>query len=312
MARTSLTSKLSKKGAGLHKRCGEQRGPARVSSASSTHQHELGVSRFIGLSVGGAKSDRTCLTIIDYYRKQEKSFVVDIFEGICADNDRTADEVLFELLKEIKAEGPAVKIMAVDAPLSFPPCAFGCEESCQGYDRCKRPAVRWMRTQYTKEKAKNHRLKHFTPYGQRPVDLYFRYKFPEENLFQDETMGANLAPQAVRMNYLKKHLDDQLVEVWPKLALYSLHKPLKISKREILDYRNLERGAGIRQKLIDKLSAESKMFIYERDMKKFLTNVSAFDSLVCAWVALLTDLERVVQYKSDLPIETGWVQVPQL
>jgi hypothetical protein len=126
-------------------------------------------------------------------------------------------------------------------------------------------------------------------------------------------MGANLAPQTARMQYLKRHLSDtQLIEVWPKLALFYLHKELKISKKEALGYRHLERGVHVRERILEKLVDKSKIFIYERDFKKFVMNISSFDSLICAWVAMQFDLDKVIKFRSDLPLDSGWVQIPEL
>lgn len=295
-------------------KCGE-----RLSERDSQKQafESQPVTRYLGLSLGGAKSERTCLTVIDYYRKQEKAFVVDIYEAVASDGELTADQVLIDLVLELSTEltgqPGGVRVMAVDVPLTLPPCMFECDSECQGYDKCKKPEVRWMRQQYQKAKAKNTKLKHFTPYSQRPVDLYFRYKYPEVNLFQDETMGANLAPQAARMSYLKRYFQDiHLVEVWPKLSLFCLQKPLRLTKREVLDYRHLENGAHVRTRILDRLVEKASLFVYERDMKKLVSNMDAFDSLLCAWVALQTDLGQVEKFKSDLPLESGWVQIPQL
>lgn len=312
-------------------RCGEQKGPARVTDLLGMSGQEPGVSRYIGVSLGGAKSERTCVTVIDYYRKQDKAFVVDIFESIGPEDDLSADEVLLSVIRELAGEAPEqknererefmavsgqpqVRILAVDAPLTLPPCLIECEETCEGYDQCKRPAVKWMRAQYTKQKKANSRTKHFTPYSQRPVDLYFRYKYPRENLFQDETMGANSAPQAARMSYIKRKLpgDFRLVEVWPKLAVFSVQKALRLTRRDVLEYRHLERGVHIRARFIERLAEKTSLFVYERDQKKFVSNVSSFDSLICAWVALLTDLGQVQKFRSDLPLDTGWIQVPDL
>lgn len=294
-------------------KCGE-----RASERDSTH-HAQAVSRFLGLSLGGAKSERTCLTVIDYYRKQDKAFVVDIYESIGAEEGKTADQVLIDLIDEIAHElserdESSVKVMAVDAPLTLPPCLTGCDAGCEGYETCKKPDVRWMRHQYRRAQEKKKKLKHFTPYSQRPVDLYFRYKHPEElNLFQDETMGANLAPQAARMSYLKRFLGEmELIEVWPKLALYYLQKSLRLSKRELLSYRHIEDGVHVRERVMEQLTEKSSLFVYERDLKKFVQNIAAFDSLICAWAALQYDLGRVVKFRSDLPLETGWVQIPEL
>jgi hypothetical protein len=276
------------------------------------------VSRYLGLCLGGAKSDRTCVTVIDHYRKQDKAFVVDIYESIGPQEGVTADQALIDLIAELSKDSTAahqegIRVMGVDAPLTLPPCVPECDAACEGYDKCRKPAVRWMRQHYQRIRQRNGRAKHFTPYSQRPVDLYFRYKHPEQNMFQDETMGANLAPQTVRMCYLKRHFGDlRLVEVWPKLALFYLQKPLKLTKREVLSYRNIEHGTHVRQKIIERLVARAGIFIYERDLKKFLANVASFDSFLCALVALQCDLDRVVKFRSDLPLDSGWVQIPEL
>lgn len=293
-------------------KCGER--------ASDSSHHQQAVNRFLGLSLGGAKSDRTCLTVIDYYRKQDKAFVVDIYEGIGPSDDLTADQALIALVDEIAHElsernesESSVKVMAVDAPLTLPPCLAGCDAACEGYESCKKPEVRWMRQQFRRAQEKKRKLKHFTSYSQRPVDLYFRYKHPEENLFQDETMGANLAPQAARMHYLKRFFGDMhLIEVWPKLTLYYLQKLLKLSKRELMSYRHLEDGVRVREHVVERLIEKSNLFIYERDLKKFVSNMASFDSLLCAWSALQYDLGNVVKFRGDLPIESGWVEVPEL
>lgn len=294
-------------------KCGER------ASERDSSPHAQAVNRFLGLSLGGAKSERTCLTVIDYYRKQDKAFVVDIYESIGAGDGQTADQVLLALIDEIAHElserdESTVKVMAIDAPLSLPPCLTGCESECEGYESCKRSEVRWMRQQFRRAQEKKKKLKHFTSYSQRPVDLYFRYKHPEEaNLFQDETMGANLAPQAARMGYLKRFLTDMnLIEVWPKLALYYMQKSLRLTKREVLSYRHIEEGVHVRERVLEQLIEKSSLFVYERDLKKFVQNIAAFDSLLCAWAALQYDLGRVVKFRSDLPLETGWVQIPEL
>lgn len=297
----------------LKPRCGE-RHPERMVTDTAHAVH-----RYLGLCLGGAKSDRTCLAVLDYYPKQKKSFAVDVYEAIASEDGLTSDQVLIDLIFELSEEvsqgreDASIRVMGVDAPLTLPPCLQGCDSDCQGYEKCRRPEVRWMKQQYQRAKAKNSKLKHFTPYSQRPVDLYFRYKYLDQNPFQDETMGANLAPQAVRMTYLKRYLTDlTLIEVWPKLALFHMQKALRVTKRDVLEYRHIERGVQVRERLLDQLAEKSSVFIYERDRKKIVSNVGTFDAMLCAWVAMQYDLDQVVKFKSDLPLESGWVQIPEL
>jgi hypothetical protein len=293
-------------------RCGERLGDSHKLDA------EQPIRRYLGLSVGGAKSERTCLAVIDHYQNHRKSFVVDVFEGIAAEGELNADQVLIDLVEELSGElsdenESAVRVMGVDAPLTLPPCLLGCDSDCPGYEKCRKPEVRWMRNLYLKERARNSRVKHFTPYSQRPVDLYFRSRQPERDFTRDETMGANLAPQAARMAYLRERLGvAKLVEVWPKLALFNVMKPLKLTRRDVLECRNLERGAAIRTRILERLADVAQIFIYERDLKKLIQNMDAFDSFLCAWVAMMSDLGKVVPFKADLPLDSGWVTIPEL
>ncbi len=268
------------------------------------------VNCYLGLSLGGAKSDKTCLTVIHYYPKQQKAFVIENHTSLAATQTESADEVLLKILKNYENY---LKVLACDAPLTLPPCLTECEKECPGYQHCKKSEVRWMHREYLKAKKKHSKLKFFTPYSQRPVDLYFRYKHMDCNLFQDETLGANLAPQTARMAYLKRYLDSsKLIEVWPKLALFYLSKKLKLSKKNVLSYRTIESGAEDRAKVIEILSQNANLFIYDKDQKHFIENMSAFDSLLCAWTAMQYDLDQVEKFKQPLPLESGWVQIPSL
>ncbi|GEM_PF-1428041 len=283
------------------------------------------VKRVFGLSLGGARSDRTCLTVIDFYQRDEKSnekaFVVDVFEGIGQSGELDGDEALLKIVNESLMERPAT-LLAVDAPLTLPPCFVGCADTCEGYQKCKRPTVKWMRNQFLKARQKNRGIKGFTPYLQRPVDIYFRYQFTDKELFKDDTLGANYAPQAARMQYLKqrwlpggsKKNNFELIEVWPKLVLFCLQKELKLTRKEATGYRNVEQGAGIREKLLETLSDRYHIFVYERDASKLLSSVPAFDSFICAFVALQYSLGRVVDFKHELNqkeiLKTGWIELP--
>lgn len=282
-------------------------------SHDDAQQNQL-AHRYIGISLGGAKSDNTALSVIDHYPQQNKAFVVDVFESLGAGEGSSGDDVLLELIAEV---GSGCRVIAFDAPLTLPPCANGCRQGCRGPLTCKNPAVKWMKEQYTRAFQRNKKTKPFTPYSQRPVDLFFRYRFPEQDLFQDETMGANQAPRAVRMQYLKSRIDRALgnqsvksIEVWPKLSLFHMHRSWGLVEGQVLGYRSLEEGAAIREDVLHCLYEQSHLFIYERDTKKCLTNVAAFDSLIAAWVALQYGLNRCVVPSKDLPLESGWIQIP--
>lgn len=281
---------------------------------SDTSANAGNVDRYVGLSLGGGKSDRTSIAVIDYYKKQGKAFVVDVYDSIGAHDEFSADEVLLEILGELSGE---TKVIAVDAPLTLPPCLNGCKVTCTGVSKCKDPAVRWMQKSYSKIKGSHPKAKPITPYSQRPVDLYFRYKYYNREPFQDETMGANQAPRAARMQYLKGKIQNSgknvsLIEVWPKLTLFHSQKLLKLGRENVTAYRNIEDGVHTREKILQALFDHSSLFVYDRDSKKMITNISAFDALICAWVAMLEGLGQCEVLQRDLPLKTGWVHLPEL
>ena len=281
-----------------------------MSSIIGAGHEQPNVERYVGLSLGGGKSDRTTVTVIDYYRKQCKAFVIDVYESVGAHDDYSADEVLLEILSEFDIP---VKVLAVDAPLTLPPCVNGCRKGCKGMAKCVVPEVRWMRNQFKKAHAQNKKLKQFTSYSQRPVDLFFRYRHLDQSGLHDETMGANQAPRAARMQYLKSHISAKvnLIEVWPKLTLFYVHKLFNLTRNQALSYRQLDEGIHIREHVVQSFIDDQNLFIYERDSKRFATSISAFDSLICAWAALNYGLGRCIEFRKDLPLQSGWIQIPK-
>ena len=115
------------------------------------------------------------------------------------------------------------------------------------------------------------------------------------------------------MSFLKNHLKEvPLIETWPKLVLFYLHKELHLSKKEVLSYRHVEEGSKYREKILLILLERSGVFLYDRDLKKVVSSVSAFDSFLCAWTAMQYDLGQIIEFKQPLPIDSGWIQIPKL
>jgi hypothetical protein len=277
------------------------------------------VERFIGISIGGAKSDRTALTVLDFYTKQKKAFVVDVIDGIGPDpisldnlrSEYTADQALLDLIEELKIN---LNLIIVDVPITLPPCFLDCDIKCSGYDKCKKQEVKWMTKQYQDALKKHKKIKHFTPYTQRPVELYFRYKFFNADIFQDESLGANYAPLVARVQYLKRHFPKNsiLMECSPKLSLFNVSKKLKLSLDDYKEYKSIESGIHIREKIIEKIIHIEGIFIYERDLKKLISNIHAFDSFLCVWAGFAFYNNKVHRYPKDFPIKSGAIVVPEL
>jgi hypothetical protein len=208
--------------------------------------------------------------------------------------------------------------MGVNVPLELPPC-IGCD--CKGKpSRCAEPAVKWMRetTRKAARLGKSVRVKEFTPYTQRPFELYARYHLlpglePAAQFEIDEALGGTKAPLTARMHFLKRRITEMpLLEVWPKLTVAILAPQLGVSKRAIGAYRHLEEGVHARGEILEALARERGVFIYERDLKKLSQSLTAFDAFICAYTALLSDIGLCDRMPAGFPLDSGWVQYPAL
>jgi len=259
--------------------------------------------RFLGLELAGAKNQKTSVAVLEFYRRARKLFLIDIFEKIAQEDHQTGDEALLALLGELK-NGPTP--MGVNVPLELPPCLKCTRKSCPLPAHCTVPSVQWMRELQNQQL---HRLKEFTPYTQRPIELWIKSQgLPP----MDETLGGNRAPLTARMFFLKRHLQDMpLIEVWPKLSLKILASQLNIPPRIASSYRQLESGVDSREEILQILSKKLELFIYERDMRKLAQSLNSFDAFICALTALLAEENQCAPIPQGFPISTGWVHYPK-
>jgi hypothetical protein len=282
--------------------------------------------RYVGLDLSGAKNSKTTLAVLEYYPKEKKVFLLDVRENLGAVGESTSDEVLVEILNEQVNEHPGVKL-GVNAPLTLPP-AFRCARDLKGEElKHSEASLKWM--SHFVERAKFHRpkpktskrtarLKEFyTPYTQRPVELWLKYevlaKLPEKLRFEmDETLGGNKAPLTARMQYLQGYLEKfEMTEVLPKLTVTLLVPQMKLNQRTMRQYRQLEDGAQARKTILEKMAEHLDIFIYDRDMKKLTQNLNAFDAFLCAYTVLLADRNECVPTPKNFPVHSGWIQYPK-
>ena len=279
----------------------------------------LETKRYLGLELAGAKNQKTSLAAIQYYPRERKTFLLDIFDRIVSHEDQTSDEALLELISEESQEQNA--LMGVNVPLELPPCIGCTKKACEGSARCAGPAVKWMRdftAKLERKSKKARKAREFTPYTQRPVELWVRYHvlpmLPESHRFEvDEALGGNRAPLTARMHFLKRHLQSlPLVEVWPKLSVSIIAGYLNIPKRTVATYRHLEEGVYSREIILNHLTKDYEIFIYDRDMRKLSQSLTAFDAFICAFTALLSDQDQCAKAPKGFPSASGWVQYPVL
>lgn len=284
---------------------------------SSRSQGSPKPRRFLGLELAGAKNQKTALATLEYYPREKKIFLLDVYDRIAGHDEQSSDEALMETISAATEGGAQATVMAVNVPLTLPPCLTCSRRTCPAPGKCSHPASRWMREIARKHAVKG-RARPFTPYTQRPVELWVRYQvfpqLPPEAQFEiDETLGGNKAPLTARMIYLKKYLNDlTLIETWPKLTIALLAAQMSLPKRVIARYRQLEEGAHARGTILDALSKEHGIFIYDRDHKKLSFGLASFDAFVCAYSALLSDTGRCAPLPRGFPKASGWIEYPAL
>jgi hypothetical protein len=279
--------------------------------------------RYLGLELSGAKNKKTALAALEFYPKEKKVFLLDIYEKIAGqESGESADVALLELINELRPEGNRKLSLGVNVPLELPPCLTACtHKTCSPDSHCRLPAVKWMHEATKKARRsrdRSVRVLEFTPYTQRPIELWIRYnvlpKLPEPNRFEiDETLGGNRAPLTARMHFLKRHIREvNLQEVWPKLTVGILAHEFGINRRIVSGYRHLEEGIHAREVLLDTLVEKHGIFIYERDIRKLSQNLTSFDAFICAYTALLSDSGRCAKVPAGFPVSSGWIAYPEI
>lgn len=279
--------------------------------------------RYLGLELSGAKNPKTVLAVLEYYAKEKKIFLLDVHDKIGATQSLSSDEALIETIRDIQ-EGRSRDslVMGVNVPLNLPPCLPCKKKHCDLPSHCTQPAVKWMR-EMVKKAARQYRAdadlpkpREFTPYTQRPVELWIRYQvmpeLPEKLRFEvDETMGGNKAPLTARMQFIKPHLGNiRMVETWPKLTVAMLAAETGIQQRLVSSHRKLEEGAYARQQILDLLCGRYGIFVYDGDARKITQSLVSFDAFLCAYTALLFDSGRCVKVPKGFPKNTGWIEYP--
>ena len=277
--------------------------------------------RYLGLELSGAKNQKTCVATLEYYPKEKKTFLLDLYDKISPIEDQSSDQALLELIQEV---GDPMVCLGVNVPLQLPPCVTCTRKHCPMPSHCSVPTVKWMREfmkkiERTAPDRLSARTKEFTPYTQRPIELWMKYKLLPElpinlHLEVDESLGGNKAPLSARMNFLKRHLQGiSLIEVWPRLSVALLGMELGLPKRHLTQYRQLEEGVELREEFLLQLSQQREIFIYDRDLRKLSQSLTAFDAFICSYVALLSDQNSCAKRPSlrEFPSQAGWIYYPE-
>lgn len=257
---------------------------------------------FAGLELGGSKGARTTFISIKYYPGKKRIFIDKIVEKIQGDRTVSGDDRLIELL-----ETTAARTVAVNSPLSLPPCIGCVMPECPGISRCVVPEVEYMRHVATQTDVRQEKMP--TPYTQRAADVYLRQLIAKGlpvAIDVDETLGASNAPLTARFQYLRSHLPKQsFIEVNSKITTARLADWFGFSSRELRRYRGMEHGLLNRVFLLQKMEKKQRdlpgiphLFLYETDMQLLAASIHAFDAFMAAMVCVY-NFEKLTEVEPD-------------
>jgi hypothetical protein len=260
--------------------------------------------RFIGVSLGGGKTDKTCLSILEYYPAQRKIFLSRLFDKIRTEGEVSADAQIHRLIMD---NPRPVESVTFDVPLQLPKCLI-CPHKCPGYEDCEEPEIEWMWKHYRSQKKRPSRL--FTPYTERCVEQYLQSEL-EEPFHLQHALGSNLAPLTARAQYIIRRLEYPVVEAFPKLSLWRIGNSLNIAKSHLRFHRHWEGGQASRQIVLNKMMDKNLAFIYDQDIKILVDSPQAFDSFLCALTGLLAFLGHTEPRPKGFPRKESWVEIPK-
>lgn len=262
--------------------------------------------RFIGVSLGGGKTDKTCLSVIEYFPVQRKIFLSRLFDKIRSEGELSADTQLIRLITQ---SPPSLASVSFDVPLQVPKC-FSCVHRCPGYEDCQEPEILWMWKHYREQKKKKSPPRLFTPYTERCVEQYLQTEL-EEPFHLPHALGSNLAPLTARAQYLIRRLRTPVREVFPKLSLWRIGNSLHVAKSHLRYHRHWEGGQNSRQIVLTKMMDKNLAFIYDQDVKTLIDSPQAFDSFLCALTGLLSFLGHTEPRPKGFPRAESWIEIPK-
>ena len=263
------------------------------------------VHRFIGISLGGGKSDKACVAVMEYYPQYKKVFLSRLIEKIKSEETISADLKIHEIIDQYHG---GVDLVAFDVPFRMPQCV-NCVCTCVGYEQCPEPHVRWM-WDYTKKLHKKKKpRKLFTPYTQRCVEMYLSSEI-EEPFNLQHAMGANMAPLLARAMFITRRLQIPCIEVYPKLSLWRIGRSLQVMKSHLRFHKHAFSGDESRRSILHALSTHNVAFVYDQDVKLMIENNHAFEAFVCALTAFLKFKNMTEPRPEGFPEREDWIDFP--
>lgn len=263
--------------------------------------------KFLGLSLGGGKTDKTSLAVLEYYPEHNKIFLADLIDKIKTHGEISADEALFQLIKSHEKHTVS---LAIDVPLKLPKC-IRCRLQCPGFEKCTEPEIQWLWKHYRQRNLKKKPRKLFTPYTERCVEFYVANHL-EESFHPPHALGANNAPLTARAQYLLRRLRAPVIEVFPKLSLWRIGRSLGLQKAHLRGHTKSFGGKEARAAIMKQLVHRDIAFVYEQDHRVLTERSEPFDAYLCALTAVLKHQNQVEKRPKGFPRAESWIEIPKV
>lgn len=277
----------------------------RLLETRGTVTEDLKTVRFAGVSLGGGKTDKTAVAVIEFFPDRKRVFLRTLIEKI-GGGESLADVQLLKILNEDEKD---LSLIAFDAPLQFPTCAR-CKLACPTYEKCDEPEIKWMWQMHRKREKSKRPNKMFTPYTERAAEIYISQEL-EEPFHPPHALGSNAAPLAARAQYLQRLIPTPLMEAYPKLSLWRVGLALNIPKSYLRFHRHAVDSDEARLYILKTLLDKEIAFIYQQDMKVMVENSQAFDAFICALTAFLKFRGQTEKPPSSFPKTEMWIDFPK-
>lgn len=286
----------------------------RISSASrKTRQTTLKASqspvgrviRFLGVSLGGGKTDKACVVVLEFYPEHKKIFLSRVFEKIKSEGAISGDLKIHEIYELYRGEFESI---CFDVPLSLPLC-LSCNLKCPGFEACEEDHIKWFWKQDHQESKKKRPRKLFTPYTQRAVEWHLMNQL-EEKFEVSHAMGSNSAPLLARARFIARRFKSPCIEVQPKVSVWRIGSSLGVMKSHIKYHRHSVGGDLSRREILAALNDKNFAFVYDQDVKLMIENNHAFEAFICAVTGFLKYRGLTVKKPAGFPSHEAWVEYP--
>ncbi len=281
---------------------GESSSAAKGTASTGNPFHSL---RFAGVSLGGGKTDKTVVAILEYYPDRKRVFLRTLRDKL-GSGGQGADQQLHLMLTE---EENHLSSITFDAPLQMPKC-IRCDLACPGMERCKLPEIKWMWDVHNKRSKHKRPNKMFTPYTERCCEIHIANEL-EEPFHPSHALGSNAAPLTARVHYLVRRLDVPVYEAFPKLTLWRIGLSLLMPKSYLRFHKHAVDSDEARLYILKTLMDKEIAFIYQQDLKILVENGQAFDAFLCALNGFLKHRGQTELPPAGFPKGESWIDFPK-